>query len=97
MATPYAFLPRNASLSLPAESNITFQGSSRIAPNYHVGPRTYNDHGYVPNPLDYVGRWPGVELKDDPNVKAGALSTAPGGLDAAQGYPHYISLNGRSL
>jgi len=97
MATPYAFLPKNASLSLPEGLGISFQGSSRIAPNFHVGPRTYNDHGYVPNPLDYVGRIPGVELTDDPMVKAGALTTAPGGLDAAQAYPHYISINGRNL
>lgn len=94
--TPYAFRFKNASLGLPMESNVSFVASARIAPNWHVGPRMYNDGGYVPNPLDFVGRIPGVELKDDPLVKAGALSTGAGGLDASIAFPHFFTINGRS-
>lgn len=36
--------------------NYFFMSSKRIAPSYHVGPRTYSENGYVPHPLQVFGR-----------------------------------------
>lgn len=92
MAKGVPFNPGNiktGTLGLPpGVSNLTFAPSAQILPSMHIGPRTYNDAGFVAHPLSYTGQ-PGP-VRGDKTPPAGALTTAPGGIDFAIAHPFTI-------
>lgn len=77
----------------PGLSNLSFNSSANIAPSYHVGVRSYGENGYVPHPLSYTGQGGGAPV--NPTPRAGALATAPGGVDASIAWPHPYTVNGQ--
>jgi hypothetical protein len=85
---------KTGTLGLPAVPNYTFNSTANIAPSFHVGPRMYNDGGYIPHPLSYTGQ-PGPTPSKKVTRPAGALTTAPGGLATDIAWPHAFSINGR--
>ena len=89
-----AFQFSRGSLGLPSQNNVFFNSSANIVPNWHVGPRMYNNAGFVPHPLGLTGGpVEGVfPYKEEPS--AGALTTTPDGLDTTIAFPHFFNISG---
>lgn len=85
-----------SALALPLDQNIAFNSSANIAPGYHVGPRAYNDAGFVPHPLQLTGNIGNNPAPDNRTIPASASGTAPGGVFTSIASPHYFAINGKA-
>lgn len=94
MPRPLAFQFPSA-LALPLDQNIALNSSANITPHFHVGPRTYNDAGIVPHPLELTGAFTNNPAPDNRTSQAGQSGNAPGGVYASIAWPHYFAINGQ--
>jgi hypothetical protein len=75
--------------------NQTFQSSKRIAPSVHIGPRSYNNFGIVPHPMEIMGQVPQNTAGAFTAPAGTGPNLTPGGQTWDMGGPHTV--HGRDI